>query len=303
MKRLWPLSIALLLAFSCPPARAATVAGSAVSIVGQVVLRRPPGSDSIVRVGQPLQVGDVVVTSGAAAAKILLVDQTIVDLGPSTSFKIEEMEDGTSDERRARLGVDLGQVRASVNKRIRGKGRFHMRTKSTVMAVRGTEFVVNAEVRQDGGATQLGTRVSVLDGAVEVSMPELAQVSPVTVGRGRVLVNRADLVGERLVLRSAAGQAGEVLAMSEAQIRQVQERVRLEDQTFRQLALVGADGGALQGRGTLGFVTANLALPAGKAPKPEDVLTPGTFSSSETLNPSLAYPAATPINIRVVVGP
>jgi hypothetical protein len=237
----------------------------------------------------------------------MTADQSILDLGASTAFKIEEFVQGP-DDRQATTAVDFGQVRASINRKLGKKGKFLMRTKSTVMAVRGTEFVVSSEAspvqtRTGESGTQFRLVVTVLDGQVEVSVPAVPGVAPVMMSPGQQLKNAADLYGKQMVMRTAADRAGEMAAMSPAQMQTMAKQVRMEDQNFRQHVVVGADAGGSYGRGTLGYLATNLVLPAARAPKPEEIITPGKFNSLEAFNPNQSYPAGSPVNIRVVVSP
>src|SRR6185295_3404264 len=87
-------------------------AGNVVSVVGQVTVRRPAALEAPAKVGSPVYAGDTVVTGADSAAKVMTADHSILDLGPSTAFRIEEFEEGP-DDRRAATAVDFGRVRSS----------------------------------------------------------------------------------------------------------------------------------------------------------------------------------------------
>src|SRR3954471_7263476 len=115
MKRIWAILPLLAALGPCLAQAAPGPAGSVVSTVGQVLVKGAQSADSPAKVGQSLYAGESLVTGADSAAKLLLADETILDIGASTSFRIEALEEGASEDRRVNLGVDLGSVRASVN--------------------------------------------------------------------------------------------------------------------------------------------------------------------------------------------
>src|SRR3954463_12729433 len=125
MKRLLFAVFALALPTAAASA-AVPPAGNVVSVMGQVPGRRPAALDLPAKVGSPVFTGDTVITGPDSAAKVMTIDQSILDLGPSTAFRIEQFEQGV-DDRQATTAVDFGQVRASVNRRLGKKGKFLMR--------------------------------------------------------------------------------------------------------------------------------------------------------------------------------
>ena len=304
------MKLFLLIGLLCVPsvARAApSPAGNVVSVMGQVSIHRGTQPELPARVGFPILTGDTVITGPESAAKLMTPDQSILDLGPSTAFRIEEFETEGGD-RQATSEVDFGQVRASVNRKLGAKGKFLMRTRSSLMAVRGTEFVVASDasaIQAKSGeiGTQLRLQVTVLEGRVEVSVPGLAGVAPVVMTAGQQLKNAADLFGRQMVMRTVGDVAGEMQPVTPAQLQTMAKQVRMEDQTFHQAVVIGADRGASYGRHTLSYIANRIPLPPGRPPKPKEILTPGTFSSLESLNPNQAYPAAAPVNIKIVISP
>src|SRR4051812_8830870 len=119
MKQLWVLISVFLLVGAADPLAltwaAPATAGSVVSVTGQVSIRRTAAEQQPpvpARAGLAVFVGDTVITGADSSAKVMALDQSILDLGPSTSFRIEEMN-GADENRQATGAVDFGQVRAS----------------------------------------------------------------------------------------------------------------------------------------------------------------------------------------------
>ncbi len=76
-----------------------------------------------------------------------MTDRTIVDLGPSSLFKVNEYQLKNGSDRNVDLSLDYGTARSSVNQPITSdKGKFTIRTKAATMGVRGTEFIINAPI-------------------------------------------------------------------------------------------------------------------------------------------------------------
>ena len=135
--------------------------GNVVTVNGQVTIK-----SKALASGAPIYPDDEVLTGENSSAKFLMVDKSIIDLGASTSFKFDDYRDGEGDSRQADLTLNLGTVRASVTKKLDEKSKFYIRTKSSVLAVRGTEFLAKHEVK-DGKVTE---QVTVGSGKVEMNI-------------------------------------------------------------------------------------------------------------------------------------
>ncbi|MBI3556877.1 MAG: FecR domain-containing protein [Deltaproteobacteria bacterium] len=110
---------------------------------------------------------DLVTTGADGSTKILFSDQTILDLGPSSSLKITEYALRQLENRTAVFNLLYGKLRALVNRKVGENGSVEVRTHDAAMGVRGTEFVIN--VPPTGQDSQ--TRVMVISGEVRVSPP------------------------------------------------------------------------------------------------------------------------------------
>jgi hypothetical protein len=276
-----------------------------VSASGHVSVRRPSSAELAARAGLAVIVGDTVITGAQSSAKLLVRDQSILDLGPSTELRIEAFEDADSADRRFSSSIDFGQVRAAVNKKLGRRGHFQMRTKSSVMAVRGTEFVIASQLSPASGGTEVRTKVTVMEGQVEVLAPQAQAVPRVMLSPNRSLQTTALLqeVQGRSVVRLAGGTLGQVTPLTPEQTSEVVRRASVEDRLFSDLVVLGSNPAFGGGRSTLGFIATRVALPPGKALHPGDLMTPGGFSPLDVHGQTYSYSAATPVNIRVVIGP
>ena len=99
------------------------------------------GSESIkVNVGQKVQEGDVVVTDVDSRAKIVMNDRNIINVSPSTRFKITKYT--TDANRNVSLDLSNGKIRSNVIQKYDGeKNKYEVRTATAVAGVRGTRFI------------------------------------------------------------------------------------------------------------------------------------------------------------------
>lgn len=130
--RLVPLLLLCATAYAEP-------AGRVVAVNGSVFVNEKP-----TKPGDIVNGGDVVRTGEKSSVKLLMRDRSIFDLGPSTTFRIAKYEVGPQG-RDVDTTLETGDARASIAKDLKKKPKFYLRTKWSVLAVRGTEFRVVAD--------------------------------------------------------------------------------------------------------------------------------------------------------------
>ena len=175
----------------------------AVSVSGKVLARGEGGGNvqmNFLKPGDKLYRGSIVNTGSTGAVKLLMTDRTIIDLGPSSLFKMNdyELKKGQAGDRKVDLSLDYGTVRASVNEKLTtSKGKFTIRTKAATMGVRGTEFVVNAPIPAAGAAEPPKMALTVMHGKVEVADPNAAAGAPkFAVTPGLQFAKSGDSIGQ-----------------------------------------------------------------------------------------------------------
>jgi hypothetical protein len=150
------------------------VAGSA-----GILVSRARGGSRVAHAGDPLWAGDSFVTPGGVSVKISYEDGSVVLAGPSTQVLMEDVKETLS------VSSSQGVIRAIVvplpPSAPRPKhARFLIRTRSAVMGVRGTDFIV------ENDAAKLVTEVHELVGVVDVAANEGAlsrgQITPLNQG-------------------------------------------------------------------------------------------------------------------------
>ncbi len=115
---------------------------------------------------QELAVDDLIRTDSSARAELTLADESVIQLRESTEFKVADHRlDRRDNKRTSQLQVNLGSVLANVTSRQHKDSKFQVKSRSTILAIRGTNFRL--------GSDQLDTtRVSLLEGDVEVTAKE-----------------------------------------------------------------------------------------------------------------------------------
>lgn len=177
---MWVLAIHAILTFSVSlPVAAAEPAQVAkvVSTKGTVLMRKgEQDQGEPIKCGDPIYETSVINTASDSFAKILLSDRTIVDIGPSTLFKVSEFKHPNHKDRKVGLEMEYGKVRTSVNEPVGAKGKFQLRTRSATMGVRGTEFVVSARLSdpKQGPGVAEPTTITVLSGNVSVGSTQVS---------------------------------------------------------------------------------------------------------------------------------
>lgn len=286
----------------------------AVSVNGKVLVRgegTSGGQMAFLKAGDKLYKGTILNTGSTGSAKLLMTDKTILDLGPSSLFKVNEyqLQAGAVGDRKVDISLDYGTVRASVNEKITSnKGKFTIRTKAATMGVRGTEFVVNAALAtQDsaGLSTSLPkTSLTVMHGKVEVADLGLPGAPPVAVTPG-------------FQFSKAGDGPGEVAKLPPQEVAQVKADAFQKDMTFMQAISFDTekpakgqqpneDKGPVQGgKQTLENIGTNVEMQANdktvEKPTIANMKLPGVFNSDipqfrpiDQLNGRL-------VNLRVII--
>jgi hypothetical protein len=321
--RLLALAISPVLAAAPAPEPAAR----AISVAGQVSIRKSAQAEAAghaLRSGDAIFADDVIKTSGAGSLKLLFSDKTVLDLGPSSLFRVNEYKLKGGDDREVTMSLDYGKIRAAVNTPVGAKGKFLIRTKTTTMGVRGTEFVVASDLKAGtgtgAGQQSVKTEITVVHGLVEVTDRAAPPgAPPVAVGAGKQLVSAGAVSGERVLQRSSASAAPQVVDVPPAQMKSIVAEAKVEDKTFKQAVVVDTSGGssgsgggqsaASQGGGSMTVAAIREAVQNDSKPAnntttnaPPPPKPPGYFEAGTTAAaPQQPNLQGQPIRLRVVL--
>ena len=122
---------------------------------GKIHVNLPGQSPSAPTIGETLPPGTVLETGGGKLL-LQLADGSQVLIRAHTRLTLEQPAPA------GYFQLLLGRIRATINKRTGGAPPFELGTPSAVIAVRGTQFEVDVNQRQE-------TEVDVFDGVVEVT--------------------------------------------------------------------------------------------------------------------------------------
>lgn len=309
-------------ALAAPPAnQGPPAAGKAVSIVGRVLIRNEDKSGSAVRelkVGESILSGDVVNTRSDATVKLIMTDRSIIDLGASTLFKVDEWIQQQTEDRRVALTLGYGKIRASVNAPVGPKGKFTIKTKAATMGVRGTEFIVTADFADSaapaakpgtsgagsgsGAGKSVTTQVTVIHGKVEFKDQARPAGKPTELTTGKQLTTVATLVGDNAVQRSAANApAPKVVDIPAPQLKSMMAEAKVQDQTFKQAVVIDTANKSQPslGTSTMQSIVSSAPPPPQFGPKPGEFGLPGTFVPGVNTVPPNALPPGVPVNLVV----
>lgn len=229
---------------------------------GAVKIQSADGKERAAKPAESLNPGDQVKTMNGSMAKLLLADDSVIDLGQNSVFKINSVEkvEGKMGERKVDIALEQGTARSVIREKIGPKGFWHLKTKSAVMGVRGTEFVVNT--------SQNVQKVTVLEGSVAVAdvrsvaglgsdfkpgssgLP--ADTKLLTPGQAMQFNVAPDASG-----RSIASTGGGVQLLTGSQVSQVSNSAVVKDQTFTQQTSITASGEG-GGKGSVGQSTMEM---------------------------------------------
>jgi hypothetical protein len=151
-----------------------------VTALEGVVVRHHPDSSQAERLHLQSFVHqeDRIQTMAASRVKLVLVDDTVLTLGPESSLRLTEyVYTPSSQHRKSVLQAFVGVFRIAVQK-VLPEGVFEVHTSNAVAAIRGTEWM--AEVKPET------TAVVVLEGQVAVrhARPDIGGAVVLTTGEG-----------------------------------------------------------------------------------------------------------------------
>ncbi|HUI26897.1 MAG TPA: FecR family protein [Candidatus Kryptonia bacterium] len=157
MRPLWVIALVLVAPLIVVATSEADEAAQAARINGAPTVTRANKSEPLRR-GDTVMVGDVIETDRTSKVKILLADDSILDIGPQSRVLLQAFM-LTPARREVRVEVLLGKFKLAVSKFLTGETDYGVRTPSAVAGVRGT--VLWGDTERD--------LICALDGTIEVA--------------------------------------------------------------------------------------------------------------------------------------
>ncbi len=100
--------------------------------------------------GMALQEHDAIITQAKSKVQLIMKDETIITIGPSSRFEIDSYHFGANSENNLNLKLQHGFFRAITGKI--GKmapERFKIRTRSATIGIRGTDFAAYVDKEKE----------------------------------------------------------------------------------------------------------------------------------------------------------
>jgi len=138
-----------------------------------------------VKNGMALEVKDMIITAAKSRIQVILKDNTVVTIGPNSTFVFDAYTFGGKDDSEVKMHIDRGFFR-SVTGKI-GKlapERFKVKTASATIGIRGTDFSalmsegketitcykgrVNVSIGNDSHNIDAGMMIELFDGKAEI---------------------------------------------------------------------------------------------------------------------------------------
>lgn len=138
-----------------------------------------------INIGSKLSAGTSIRTGKDSFAKLILADRSLIDIGPETIFKLVQCQ-SSSDRIEIDLELELGGIRANVVPTSK-KRKFELKTPTSLLGVRGTEFFVSWVKNSSG---QVFEQVGVSRGEVLVAKLLEKQITPTVLRTGTELRSR-----------------------------------------------------------------------------------------------------------------
>lgn len=294
---------------------ASPIAGEIVIVEGKVMIRSEKqgptfGVTRVAEAGGPIYPEDVINTSSLSKIKILLKDKSIVDLGPSSLFKVDHFDnaDGTT-KRKVDLSMAYGTMRAAVSQKVDNGGRFKVKTPSATMGVRGTEFLVQSDLEKDNKQNST-TQVTVLQGEVGVGALKngsASSSSPVIGLTAGMQMQTTNYSNQGL----SAGSTSKPQSISASQMSSMSSSFKLSDNTFKNAVTIDPQSGSSQGREPASSGSSSsaskpapiisIAIPAPPPITPADLGVPGAFHPSLAISQTPVNPLGVPKRLHVVI--
>ena len=122
------------------------IAGKAVQVEGEVQVSHD-GQDKFqpLEEGSPVFASDLIKTEDNSRVKILFSDDSIIVVGPESSFQISENVYASGKNRQSIFKLIKGKIRVMVTKHLAASGsKYEIQTTTAVTGVRGTHFAIEA---------------------------------------------------------------------------------------------------------------------------------------------------------------
>ena len=118
--------------------------------------------DTKIGVNFGVKKGDEIKTGKNSFVKIVMIDETIISLGPNSVFDFSSYDFKTKVDRNANYKLKKGKLRMKVPVKIES-GKYQISLRTISLGVRGTEFLANRLNREKGSSVE---QIALLEGVL-----------------------------------------------------------------------------------------------------------------------------------------
>jgi len=118
-------------------------AGEIKIIKGKAHKKNSLGRDIDIKVGTKIYQNESVVTEDKSFIKILIIDDTVINLASNSELNFEKFDYKTKLERRSLYSILKGQLSAHIKNKAKSDQDIVFKTPNAILGVRGTELFVN----------------------------------------------------------------------------------------------------------------------------------------------------------------
>lgn len=264
-------------------------AGKIARVEGVALRFDSKGKSEKLHEGSAVYVGDKLQTREKGSIKLVLNDQSEMNLGPSSAMTVDSYD---NKDNKSSFSMLMGNLRAKVKKAFTNEPKMFIKSSTSTMGVRGTDF--ETTFNPQTGATSLVT----FEGAVAMAKTQGAAPPTVSQSQGQLLSSVASMAQNNLDAAANPTVSGDMLktmgTVANAAQSQVTSSLSRSDATQLSQA-----AGALQSQlqPTLSTSSVNSAVAAAKVAS--DTLS--TTVSSDTTRSIAQMGAATQAALTTTV--
>lgn len=246
------------MSFAATSFGAAVKVGEAMESKGRVEVVKPDAvRGTPLRLGSVIEEGDIVRTSSGASTVILLVDGSVLDVGSSSRVKFYEI----SKDSASHVDLEKGDVLFEVTPITPIRGTFKIKTTTSIIGVKGTNFRVLA--------SPSSTKITMNRGVIAVSSTS-SPGKTVSVSAGQIAVVTSSGVQTRR--QTSSEQSGSFVDLQSSEA--LGESMGLSSNPGMVAPVTLPDGAAASDISTPDIATPDIATPDINTPDITPVVPP-----------------------------
>ena len=140
-----------------------TYVGQVKLLKGKAFKKNDEGTKEV-KTGERLKKNDLLITEDKSFARILIVDDTVISIGPKSELRFDDIDFNDKTDRKLTFSLIKGQLTGDIKNKAK-EGDIKFKTRYASMGVRGTYFLMNHQERNSLHIAEY----ALLSGSVEVT--------------------------------------------------------------------------------------------------------------------------------------